>query len=101
MTDNFGLILALILLVILWSLYRFHKGPKQFDLTDLLMENGRVSKIAVAFMLTLVVTTWMMAYMTLTKSITEGYFSIYVAAWIAPIVARIIKGTPPSDPAAP
>ncbi len=98
MTDHFGLILALILLVILWSLYRFHKGPKQFDLTDLLMENGRVSKIAVAFMLTLVVTSWMMAYMTLNKTITEGFLGIYIGAWVAPIVARIVKGTPLEKP---
>lgn len=95
--DHFGLILAIILLIIVWTLYRFHRGPKAFDLTDLLMENGRVSKIAVAFMLTLVVTTWMMAYMTLNKTITEGYLMAYLGAWVGPIVARIVKGTPASD----
>lgn len=97
MTDHFGLILVAVLLIILLTLYRFHSGPRSFDLTDLLMENGRVSKIAVAFMLTLVVTTWMMAYMTLNKMMTEGFLIAYMSAWVAPIVARIVKGTPESD----
>lgn len=84
-----GLLMAL-------SVYRFHMG-RAFDLTDLLKENGRVSKISVAFMLTLIVTSWMMIHMTMAKSLTEGYFLAYLGAWVAPIVARIVKGTPATE----
>lgn len=95
-TDMLAVVLAIIILIIAVLLWRFHRDPNQsqFDLTDLLMENGKLSKISVAFLLTLLVTTWMMIYMTINKQMTEGYLAIYTAAWIAPIVTRLFKVSP-------
>ena len=97
MRENFGLALLFVILIFAWILYRWHRSDKKFDLSDLLMENGHVSKIAVAFMLTLLVTSWIMIYLTSMGKLTEGYLTIYAGAWIAPIVARIVKGTPQPD----
>jgi hypothetical protein len=97
--DKLAIVLLLLAILVAISLWRFHRDPTRtnFDLTDLLIENGRLSKIAVAFLTTLMVTTWMMIYMTMNKTMTEGYFTLYAGAWIAPIVARILKGAPPTE----
>ena len=66
-----------------------------FDLFDLITENGRVSKLAFAFMLTLGVTSWIMIRLTLDGKMTEGYLGGYGALWIAPIIAKLFN-TPTS-----
>lgn len=65
-----------------------------FYVIDLLMENGRISKAAVVMMGAFVLTTWMMVTLTLKDKLTEGYLGIYVAAWITPVVVRLITGSP-------
>lgn len=76
-----------------------------FEILDLFMENGRISKAAVVMMGAFVLTTWMMVTLTLKDKLTEGYLGIYVAAWITPVVVRLITGTPSnpnkSEPPAP
>lgn len=84
------------LLLVVWSVYRAQKDPAfQFDIFDLLMENGRVSKIAVAFMVTLAATTWILLRLTIDGKLTEGYFASYGALWVAPLVAKLFS-TPPT-----
>ena len=39
-------------------------------------------------------TSWMMAELTLSGKMTEGYFGLYAAAWITPVVVRLVTGTP-------
>ena len=86
-----GAILAVMLLLIVWSFYRAHKNPKiDINLFDLLIEGGRLSKIAVTFMLAFAVTTWIMVYLTLTSKMTEGYLIAYGGMWVGPLVARVI-----------
>jgi hypothetical protein len=93
MTDIGGPVYAVIVLIAAWFLYRAHRDPGiPFDLKDLLMENGRVSKIAVAFLVTLFTSSWYVVYGTLNKQLTDIAFGAYLAAWVAPIVAHIIKG---------
>lgn len=88
--------LAVGLLIICWSFYRAQKDPHfQFDVFDLVMENGRVSKIAVAFMITLAATTWILLRLTVDGKLTEGYFTAYGALWVAPLVAKLFS-TPPN-----
>lgn len=88
-----ALIVALLaLLAILISLRKMHNDPTStFDLRDLLMENGRVSKAAAVMMGSFVVTTWIIVYLTLSGKLTEGFLVIYVGAWITPVVTRLIK----------
>jgi hypothetical protein len=85
--------LLIVALVIAWSFYRSHLNKTNtFDLFDLLMEGGRLSRIACAFMATLVVTSWVIIRLTIEGKLTEGLFTAYVAAWVAPIVAKLFSG---------
>ena len=87
--------LLIIALVVFWSFYRAQKDPDfRFDLFDLLMENGKVSRLAFAFMATLGVTSFLMIRLTIDGKMTEGYFGLYSAAWIAPIIAKLFAPAP-------
>lgn len=79
--------------LLIWrSLHVMHKAKDiDFDLRDLLMENGKVSKAACVMMGAFAATTWQFIYYTLNGKMTEGYLGIYVAAWIAPVVARLVS----------
>ena len=91
--------LLIVALVILWSFYRAQRNPNfQFDLFDLLLENNKVSRIAFAFMTTLGCTTFMMIRLTIDGKLTEGYFGLYSAAWIAPIIAKLFAPAPLQKP---
>lgn len=70
------------------------RSDNTFEILDLLMENGRISKAAVVMIGAFILTTWMMVTLTLKDKLTEGYLGIYVAAWITPVVVRLITGTP-------
>lgn len=87
-------------LLIVLSFYRAHRNPAfDFDLFDLIMENGKVSKAAVVFMGSFAATTWIMIRLTLDGELTEGYFAGYGAIWVAPVVTRFLTHPPPpKDP---
>lgn len=89
--------MVLVALLLAWSIYQAHKDPTvRFNLLDLLMDNGRVSKTACAFMATLSVTSGIMALLMLNGKMTEGYFTAYGAMWVAPLVAKMFAApTPP------
>ena len=83
-------LLAIIALVFTWNVYRAQRNTAlSFDLFDLILENGRVSKASVAFMVTLAATTWVMIRLTMDGKLTELYFGAYGTMWVAPIVARL------------
>ena len=83
----FALLAALLVLIAWRSLRKMHSDPAvNFDLRDLLMENGRVSKAAAVMMGSFAATTWFFVYYALNGKMTEGYLGLYVAAWIAPVV---------------
>jgi hypothetical protein len=91
--DVSGLIYAAILLIVALFLIRAHRDPDNpFDLFDLLKINGRVSKVAVAFLTTLFTSSWYVVHEALEKQLTDTAFAAYLAAWVAPIVAAILKG---------
>lgn len=80
---------------ILWSLVRAHRNPAvDINLFDLVMENGRLSKVSVAYMVTLIVTSWV-----LIRAATDGknldiIFAAYGATWVTPLIAKILGGQP-------
>lgn len=90
------ILLGAFAVVIAASLWRFQKGDNQFDLLDLLMENGRVSRLAAAFSIALVVTSWIMLKLAVDAKMTEGYFGIYGSMWVAPIISRMFATSTPS-----
>jgi hypothetical protein len=84
-------VLAAAGLVVVVTFWRCHRDALlQFNALDLIMENGKVSKIALAFMVVLGVTTWIVAYLTLRDKMTEGYFTSYGLMWVAPLVAKVV-----------
>jgi len=93
--------LLIVALVIAWSLYRAHKGNDayfaNFNLVDLLLENGRVSKLACVFMGSFAVSSWIMVRMTFDGKMTEGLFMAYGGVWVAPVIAKLF--TPPTQTA--
>lgn len=82
--------LLLGILLALWSLYRTHLNASiDFNLLDLLMENGRVSKVSCIVMGSFSLHSWIMLDLELAGKMSEGYLTIYGATWIAPLLARI------------
>lgn len=91
--------LLILALVIGWSFYKAHKDEtNQFNLLDLLMEGGRLSRIACAFMATLIVSSWVIVRLTLEGKLTDILYGAYLTAWVAPIVAKMFSGNPAATP---
>ena len=88
-----ALVVALLVaLIIMISLRRAHDDPAStFDLRDLLMENGRVSKAAAVMLGSFAATTWCFIYLTISGKMTEGMFGLYAAVWVTPVLARLFK----------
>ncbi len=84
---------AIVLLLIVWSFYRAQRDPaNSFNLFDLILENGRVSRIGFAFLVALLVTSWVLIKMANnSQRDLDVVFSAYLAAWVAPIVAKLFS----------
>ena len=84
-------VLALASVLLVLSFWRAHRDAlAQFNAFDLIMENGRVSKIALAFMVAFAVTTWVIVYLALRDKLTEGYLTSYGVMWVAPLVTKVV-----------
>ena len=85
--------LLIVALVIAWSLYRAHRNQAfaDFNLLDLLMENGKISKLSCVFMGSFFVFSWIMVRLTFDGKMTEGYVGLYGATWVAPIIAKLFS----------
>ena len=69
------------------------------NLEDLLLgDDGKLSKAAAVMMGAFAMTTWLMVYLALNAKMTEGYLAIYVGAWIAPTVTKLIIAKPTVTP---
>lgn len=91
-------LLAIATLIIAWSLYRAQRDPDiVFNLYDLLVENGRVSRLAFAFMTTLFVTSWVVIKLATDGKMNDVIFASYGAMWVAPIIAKLFSPTIPSS----
>lgn len=100
--QTFGLIFALLIVLaalLIWRSLRklTMNANDDYDWRDLLMENGRASKAAHVMMGAFAVTTWHFIYYSLTGRMSEGYYGLYSAAWIAPVVVRMFANSPPKS----
>jgi len=88
-------ILAFGVLIMLFSFWTTHKNKSNsFNAFDLIMHEGRVDKIAVSYMLVLILSSWIMVDLQVNAKMTEGYLGIYVGAWIVPLVSKVVvKGS--------
>lgn len=97
-------LLALLLVLVIWRIFRKWTAAEEnpFDIRDLFMENGRASKGSVVLLGAFAATTWFFVYYALLGKMTEGYFGVYGALWVTPIVARMLTGSNgAASPAAP
>jgi len=90
--------LLIVSLAIAWSLYRANRAENNFNLMDILMEGGRVSRLACVFMGSFVVSSWIMVRMTSEGKMTEGLFMAYGTVWVAPIIAKLFSPAPLQKP---
>jgi len=91
--DPMLIVLCSISIVIGYSIWRAHKRADiVFDFFDLIMVNGKVDKIAVAFMLVLGVSTWVIIDQQIKGRLSGEMFGLWLTAWVAPLVAKVVFG---------
>ena len=89
--------ILIVALVIAWSFYRAHRNATYaLDLFDLVMENGRLSRLACVFMGSFAVSSWIMIRTTIDGKMTEGLFLAYGGVWVAPVIAKLFSANPPA-----
>lgn len=103
-----AILLLLSALVIVRSLLHKSKDTTSaIDLDDLILDTDpatgqrRVSIIRVLALGAFALTVWMMVFLTMSGKMTEGYFTIFNGAWVAPLMAQIIWGKKPPLPTTP
>jgi hypothetical protein len=86
-------VLAAVLLALLITLVRSDRNTRSaIDLEDLLLgPDGKLSKAAAVLLGSFLMTTWVIVWLTYTNRLTEGYFTAYLAAWVAPTIANLFK----------
>ena len=83
-------VLILVGLVVVWSLVRAHRNPAvDINLFDLVMENGRLSKVSVGYMVTLVVSSWVLIRAAYDSKSLDIIYAAYGAMWVTPLIAKI------------
>jgi len=89
--------LLILTLMVAWSIYRANRDPgNTFNFLDLLMENGRISKLACVFLGSFIVTSWVMIRLTFDGKMDGLLFAAYGALWVTPITAKLFS-LPPKD----
>jgi len=90
----------LVMLMVIWSLYRAHinESMTQFNLFDLVMENGRVSKVACIFVGSWFVCTWAFLRHTSKTGLDVGLLSAYGAIFVTPLIVRFFSPVPVVPP---
>lgn len=94
--DNIvALVFAFAAIVALLALWWWHHSDKtDVDLTDLLMENGRLSKMAITWLGSFAVMTFGFVYLLMTKALTDTYALLYAGTWAAPIITKLFAVKP-------
>lgn len=90
-----GMITVLVVVVVIIgvSLKRLHQRVNtDFNLFDLIMQDGKASRVGITFMGTWLLSCWIMGYLVLTGKLTEQYFLIFNGSWVVPLTARVIFG---------
>lgn len=78
-------------LFVVLSFWRAHRKPGfDFDAFDLIMENGKVSRLALWYNLAGAVSTWVIVDLQMKGKLTEGMFGLWLGAWVGPIIARLV-----------
>lgn len=89
-TASEGIGLILVLLIAL-SVYKAHRSNSDFNLLDLLMENGKASKISCIVMGTWASLTYVFLGMYHDGKMTEGLMMAFGGLCFAPMIARMFS----------
>lgn len=87
--DKMPILLLIAVILIVWMLYKAHRGPNSFDIKDLISDTitGKVSLLKFAQAGSFFVTSWMIVYLTLHDKLTEPELLIYAGAWTGVSIA--------------
>lgn len=67
----------------------------RIQLEDLLLgDDGRISNSKFLLLCSWVMATWLIIYLAVSGQLTEGYFGLYIGAFVAPSVAQALKSRP-------
>lgn len=84
------IIAGLVLILLAVSFWRLHQNPaNEFNVFDLVMEGGRLSRIACVFLAVFLVASWIMVRLTLDGKMTDAYLLWYGGTFVAPVVAKL------------
>ena len=81
------LLAALLVIVTLWVWHRSKESD--VDLSDLLMENGRLSRLAFTWLGSFMVMSFGFIYAVLLGKLSDIYAALYAATWAVPIVTKM------------
>jgi hypothetical protein len=91
---RFGMPILLAILITAIARLLMHRdmdARSLINLEDLLLgDDGKVSKAAAVMLGSFLLSSWLIIYLALTAKLTEGYFTIYVGAWVIPTVTKLI-----------
>ena len=93
-------IIALIVVAFVgFSLWKTNRDPaSSINVFDLVLEGGKLSKLACAFWASFGVMTWVMIKVTQAGKMESGYLLAYGGAFVAPIIAKMFSLPPPPIP---
>jgi hypothetical protein len=84
--DIVALVVILIVLVSFWKMH-VTKG-NDFNVFDLIMEGGRISRIGTTFLAAFFVCSWVIVRLTLDGKMTDAYLLWYGGVFVAPILVK-------------
>ena len=98
--DALGLtLIGALILMIGYSLWKVQRDPTiNFNLLDMLIENGRVSKVSAMVLAAFTATTWAFIFQVLKHGLDAGILVTYGGLWVSPLLVRILGGTAPNPP---
>jgi hypothetical protein len=62
------------------------------DLFDLLKTDGKADPVKFAFMLAIIVSSYVLMHLLFSGKLTEGYYIGFLTAWVAALMTAIMKG---------
>ena len=92
--DIIALVLVLLIGFSFWKLHR--DKSSSFNVFDLVMEGGKLGRLACVFMGAFFVASWVMIRVALDGKMTDAYLLAYCGAFVAPIIAKLFSSPPPA-----
>lgn len=97
MMETADLVAIVVAALVVFSFWKTHRDPKSsINVFDLVLERGRLSKMACAFWATFGVLSWIMVKVLKSGDMSVEYFGAYGALFVAPIIAKMFSAPPPA-----